>query len=180
MGYTQDQISKGAIDVVDLFMRLADATKAARSEAERNNVVLTILGKKTGPELANALSAGSAELKKSMAGASTATDDMGQRAEDARKMFRDMGDNFDLLVMKFYKATSEAATFRDRWNSINEVMVTAKQGMLDDATASEMLAKALLAQGSALGMTTDQMIADLKRGKGGAGRLLRRHAVRLA
>ena len=166
LGYTQEQISAGAINVVDLFMRLADATKAARSEAERNNVVLTILGKKTGPELANALSAGSTELKKNMAGASTATDDMGQRAEDARKMFRDMGDAFDLGIAKFYKAMSEAATFRDRWNSINEVMKTAKEGMLDDKTASEMLARALIAQGTALEMTTDQMIADLKRGKG--------------
>ena len=68
LGFTQEQISKGSINVIDLFMKLADATKSARSEAERNNVVLTILGKKTGPELANALSAGSSELRKAWPG----------------------------------------------------------------------------------------------------------------
>ena len=166
LGYTQDQISKGAIDVVDLFMRLADATKAARSEAERNNVVLTILGKKTGPELANALSAGSAELKKNMGDASKATDDMGQRAEDARRFFRDMGDEASFGLMNIWKWMAESATFRDRWISINEAMKSATEGKVDDATASEMLAKALIEQGKALGMTTDQMIKDLQSGKG--------------
>ena len=166
LGYTQDQISKGAIDVVDLFMRLADATKAARSEAEKNNVVLTILGKKTGPELANALSAGSAELKKNMGDASKATDDMGQRAEDARRFFRDMGDEASFGLMNIWKWMAESATFRDRWISINEAMKSATEGKVDDATASEMLAKALIEQGKALGMTTDQMIKDLQSGKG--------------
>lgn len=166
LGFTQEQISKGSINVIDLFMKLADATKAARSEAERNNVVLTILGKKTGPELANALSAGSSELKKSMAGAANATDDMGQRAEDTRRFLRDMGDEADSMVMRFYKFMAESATYRDRWIAINEAMKSAKQGNVDNATASQMLAKALVEQGASLGMTTDQMIKDLKRGNG--------------
>ena len=166
LGFTQEQISKGSINVIDLFMKLADATKAARSEAERNNVVLTILGKKTGPELANALSAGSSELKKNMGTAADATDDMGQRAEDMRKFFRDMKDNGDSAVMAFFKWMGESATYRDRWMAINEAMKSAKQGNVDNATASEMLARALIEQGTALGMTTDQMIKDLQRGKG--------------
>jgi hypothetical protein len=166
LGYTQDQISKGAIDVVDLFMRLADATKAARSEAERNNVVLTILGKKTGPELANALSAGSAELKKNMAGASNATDDMGQRAEDTRVFWRNLGDEVSYAGMSVLKFFAESATYRDRFNSMNEAMKTATQGKLDDAAASDLLARALIRQGEAQGMTVDQMVKDLKKGQG--------------
>jgi hypothetical protein len=166
LGYTQDQISKGSINVIDLFMKLADATKAARSEAERNNVVLTILGKKTGPELANALSAGSAQLKKNMGDAANVTDDMGQRAEDQRKMWRDMEDGAHGYFSQFYKWMSESATYRDRWMAINEAMKSAKQGNVDNATASQMLAKALIDQGTSLGMTTDQMIKDLKRGNG--------------
>jgi len=166
LGYTQDQISKGAIDVVDLFMRLADATKAARSEAERNNVVLTILGKKTGPELANALSAGSSELKKNMAGASKATDDMGQRAEDTRVFWNNLGDEVAYAGMNFLKFFAESATYRDRFIAMNEAMKTATQGKLDDAAASQLLAKALIEQGQAQGMTIDQMIKDLKSGKG--------------
>ncbi len=166
LGYTQDQISKGAIDVVDLFMRLADATKAARSEAERNNVVLTILGKKTGPELANALSAGSAELKKNMGDASKATDDMGQRAEDTRVFWRNLGDEVAYAGMNVLKFFAESATYRDRFNAMNEAMKTATQGKLDDAAASDLLARALIRQAEAQGMTVDQMIKDLKSGKG--------------
>jgi hypothetical protein len=166
LGYTQDQISKGAIDVVDLFMRLADATKAARSEAERNNVVLTILGKKTGPELANALSAGSAELKKNMGDASKATDDMGQRAEDTRVFWRNLGDEVSYAGMSVLKFFAESATYRDRFNSMNEAMKTATQGKLDDAAASDLLARALIRQGEAQGMTVDQMVKDLKKGQG--------------
>jgi hypothetical protein len=166
LGYTQEQISKGSINVIDLFMKLADATKAARSEAERNNVVLTILGKKTGPELANALSAGSAQLKKNMGDAANVTDDMGQRAEDQRKMWRDMEDGAHGYFSQFYKWMSESATYRDRWMAINEAMKSAKEGNVDNATASQMLAKALIDQGTSLGMTTDQMIKDLKRGNG--------------
>jgi hypothetical protein len=166
LGYTQDQISKGAIDVVDLFMRLADATKAARSEAERNNVVLTILGKKTGPELANALSAGSAELKKNMGQASKATDDMGQRAEDTRVFWNNLGDEVAYAGMNFLKFFAESATYRDRFIAMNEAMKTATQGKLDDAAASQLLAKALIEQGQAQGMTIDQMVKDLKNGKG--------------
>ncbi len=166
LGYTQDQISKGAIDVVDLFMRLADATKAARSEAERNNVVLTILGKKAGPELANALSAGSAELKKNMGDASKATDDMGQRAEDTRVFWRNLGDEVAYAGMNVLKFFAESATYRDRFNAMNEAMKTATQGKLDDAAASDLLARALIRQAEAQGMTVDQMIKDLKSGKG--------------
>ena len=166
LGYTQDQISKGAIDVVDLFMKLADATKAARSEAERNNVVLTILGKKTGPELANALSAGSAELKKNMGDASKATDDMGQRAEDTRVFWRNLGDEVSYAGMSVLKFFAESATYRDRFNSMNEAMKTATQGKLDDAAASDLLARALIRQGEAQGMTVDQMVKDLKKGQG--------------
>ena len=166
LGYTQDQISKGAIDVVDLFMRLADATKAARSEAERNNVVLTILGKKTGPELANALSAGSAQLKKNMGEASKATDDMGQRAEDTRIFWRNLGDEAAYAGMSVLKFFAESATYRDRFIAMNEAMKTATQGKLDDAAASDLLARALIRQGEAQGMTVDQMVKDLKNGKG--------------
>ncbi len=166
LGYTQEQISKGAIDVVDLFMRLADATKAARSEAERNNVVLTILGKKTGPELANALSAGSAELKKNMGDASKATDDMGQRAEDTRVFWRNLGDEAAYAGMSVLKFFAESATYRDRFIAMNEAMKTATQGKLDDAAASDLLARALIRQGEAQGMTVDQMVKDLKNGKG--------------
>ena len=166
LGYTQDQISKGAIDVVDLFMRLADATKAARSEAERNNVVLTILGKKTGPELANALSAGSAELKKNMGDASKATDDMGQRAEDTRVFWRNLGDEVAYAGMNVLKFFAESATYRDRFIAMNEAMKTVTQGKLDDAAASDILARALISQAEAQGMTVDQMIKDLKSGKG--------------
>lgn len=166
LGYTQDQISKGAIDVVDLFMRLADATKAARSEAERNNVVLTILGKKTGPELANALSAGSAELRKNMANSADVTDDMGQRAEDTRRYFADMGDTFAQALMKLYKWNTEMGTSKDRLNAMNEAMNTVKEGKLDDATASGILARALTTQAEALGMSTEQMLNDLKKSNG--------------
>ncbi|MEY4403561.1 MAG: hypothetical protein RIR91_1596 [Verrucomicrobiota bacterium] len=166
LGFTQEQISKGSINVIDLFMKLADATKAARSEAERNNVVLTILGKKTGPELANALSAGSAELRKNMGDASKATDDMGQRAEDTRIFWKNFGDEVALSGMNLLKWAANAATFRDRFIAVNEAMKTAKEGKLDDAQASELLARALIEQGKALGMTTDQMIKDLQSGKG--------------
>lgn len=166
LGFTQEQISKGSINVIDLFMKLADATKAARSEAERNNIVLTILGKKTGPELANALSAGSAELRKNMGEAANVTDDMGQRAEDQRRMWKDMEDGAHGYFSQFYKWMSESATYRDRWIAINEAMKSAKQGNVDNATASQMLAKALVEQGASLGMTTDQMLKDLKRGNG--------------
>lgn len=166
LGYTQEQISKGAIDVVDLFMRLADATKAARSEAERNNVVLTILGKKTGPELANALSAGSAELRKNMANSADVTDDMGQRAEDTRRYFADMGDTFAQALMKLYKWNTEMGTSKDRLNGMNEAMKTVKEGKLDDATASGILARALTTQAEALGMSTEQMLNDLKKSNG--------------
>jgi hypothetical protein len=50
--------------------------------------------------------------------------------------------------------------------AINEAMKSAKEGNVDNATASQMLAKALIDQGTSLGMTTDQMIKDLKRGNG--------------
>ena len=161
LGYTQEQISKGSIDVIDLFMKLADATKSARSEAEKNNVVLSILGKKTGPELANALSMGATELKKNMGDASKATDDMGQRAEDTKKFWRELGDEFSYQGMSLLKWMTEASTFRDRWKSVNEVMKTAKEAKLDDAEASKMAARAVIQQGEAMGMTTDQMIKDL-------------------
>jgi hypothetical protein len=163
LGFTQEQISKGAINVVDLFMRLADATKAARSEAERNNVVLTILGKKTGPELANALSAGSTELRKNMASTGNVTDDMGQRAEDARLYFRNLGDEFQMMLMDLYKWNTEMSTSKKRLDVMNEAMKTVKEGKLDDAAASQVLAKALMEQASALGMTTDQMLKDLQK-----------------
>jgi hypothetical protein len=164
LGYTQDQISKGAIDVVDLFMRLADATKAARSEAERNNVVLTILGKKTGPELANALSAGSAELKKNMAGASTATDELGERAEKTRIYWNNLKDDMAFGGMMILKTLQDMTTSIGRQNLMTETLNTATQAKLEDAKASEILAKSLLATGKVQEKTNEQMQKELATG----------------
>lgn len=164
LGYTQDQISKGAIDVVDLFMRLADATKAARSEAERNNVVLTILGKKTGPELANALSAGSAELKKNMAGASNATDELGERAEKTRIYWNNLKDDMAYGGMMILKTLQDMTTSIGRQNLMTETLNTATQAKLEDAKASEILAKSLLATGKVQEKTNEQMQKELATG----------------
>lgn len=164
LGYTQEQISAGAIDVIDLFMRLADATKAARSEAEKNNMVLTILGKKTGPELANALSAGSAELKKNMGDASKATDDLGQRAEDMRVFFGDMKDTAGGWIMDALKGLQNMSTSLGRQNAMTEALNSVTQAKLDDAAASEVLAKSLLATGKVQNMTIDQMKRELAAG----------------
>lgn len=164
LGYTQDQISKGAIDVVDLFMRLADATKAARSEAERNNVVLTILGKKTGPELANALSAGSAELKKNMAGASEATDELGARAEQTRIFWNNFKDDLAFGGMSFMKGLQDMATSITRQNLLTETLNSATQAKIEDAQASEMLAKSLLATGKVQEKSNEQMKQELATG----------------
>lgn len=164
LGYTQDQISKGAINVVDLFMRLADATKAARSEAERNNVVLTILGKKTGPELANALSAGSAELKKNMGDASKATDDMGQRAEDMRIFFNDMKDTGASWIMEGLKGLQNMATSIGRQDAMTEALNSTTKAKLEDAKASEILARTLLTTGKVQSKTNEQMQKELATG----------------
>lgn len=164
LGYTQDQISKGAIDVVDLFMRLADATKAARSEAERNNVVLTILGKKTGPELANALSAGSAELKKNMAGASNATDELGERAEQTRIFWNNFKDDLAFGGMSFLKGLQDMATSITRQNLLTETLNSTTKAKLEDAQASEMLAKSLLATGKVQEKSNEQMKKELETG----------------
>ena len=164
LGYTQDQISKGAIDVVDLFMRLADATKAARSEAERNNVVLTILGKKTGPELANALSAGSAELKKNMGGASKATDELGERAEQTRIYWNNFKDDFAYGSMVFMKWMQDMSTSIGRQNHMTESLNGVTQAKLEDAKASEIMAKALLATGKVQEKSDDQMKRELATG----------------
>jgi len=164
LGYTQDQISKGAIDVVDLFMRLADATKAARSEAERNNVVLTILGKKTGPELANALSAGSAELKKNMAGASNATDELGERAEKTRIYWNNLKDDMAYGGMMILKTLQDMTTSIGRQNLMTETLNTATQAKLEDAKASEILAKSLLATGKVQEKSNEQMQKELATG----------------
>ncbi len=164
LGFTQEQISKGAIDVVDLFMRLADATKAARSEAERNNVVLTILGKKTGPELANALSAGSAELKKNMAGASNATDELGERAEKTRIYWNNLKDDMAYGGMMILKTLQDMTTSIGRQNLMTETLNTATQAKLEDAKASEILAKSLLATGKVQEKTNEQMQKELATG----------------
>lgn len=164
LGYTQEQISKGAIDVVDLFMKLADATKAARSEAERNNVVLTILGKKTGPELANALSAGSAELKKNMAGASQATDELGARAEQTRIFWNNFKDDLAFGGMSFLKGLQDMATSITRQNLLTETLNSATQAKIEDAKASEMLAKSLLATGKVQEKSNEQMKQELATG----------------
>ena len=164
LGYTQEQISKGAIDVVDLFMRLADATKAARSEAERNNVVLTILGKKTGPELANALSAGATELKKNMAGASEATDELGARAEQTRIYWNNFKDDLAFGGMSFMKGLQDMATSITRQNLLTETLNSATQAKIEDAQASEMLAKSLLATGKVQEKSNEQMKQELATG----------------
>jgi hypothetical protein len=164
LGYTQEQISKGAIDVVDLFMRLADATKAARSEAERNNVVLTILGKKTGPELANALSAGATELKKNMAGASKATDELGARAEETRIFWNNFKDDLAFGGMSFMKGLQDMATSITRQGLMTETLKSATQAKIEDAQASEMLAKSLLETGKVQNKTVDQMKQELATG----------------
>ena len=164
LGYTQDQISKGAIDVVDLFMRLADATKAARSEAERNNVVLTILGKKTGPELANALSAGATELRKNMGEASKATDDMGQRAEDMRIFFDNMKDTGQGWIMETLRGLQNMATSIGRQDAMTEALNSTTQAKLEDAEASKTLAKSLLDTGKVQNKTINQMQQELATG----------------
>lgn len=164
LGYTQDQISSGAINVIDLFMRLADATKAARSEAEKNNMVLTILGKKTGPELANALSAGSAELKKNMGDASKATDDLGQRAEDMRIFFDNMKDTGQGWIMDALKGLQNMSTSIGRQNAMTEALNTTTQAKLEDADASKVLAKSLLDTGKVQNKTIDQMKQELATG----------------
>ena len=164
LGYTQDQISAGAIDVVDLFMRLADATKAARSEAERNNVVLTILGKKTGPELANALSAGATELRKNMGEASKATDDMGQRAEDMRIFFDNMKDTGQGWIMETLRGLQNMATSIGRQDAMTEALNSTTQAKLEDAEASKTLAKSLLDTGKVQNKTINQMQQELATG----------------
>ena len=164
LGYTQDQISAGAIDVVDLFMRLADATKAARSEAERNNVVLTILGKKTGPELANALSAGATELRKNMGEASKATDDMGQRAEDMRIFFDNMKDTGQGWIMETLRGLQNMATSIGRQDAMTEALNSTTMAKLEDAEASKILAKSLLDTGKVQNKTINQMQQELATG----------------
>ena len=164
LGYTQEQISGGAIKVIDLFMRLADATKAARSEAEKNNMVLTILGKKTGPELANALSAGSAELKKNMGDASKATDDLGQRAEDMRIFFNDMKDTGGGWIMDALKGLQNMSTSIGRQNAMTEALNSTTQAKLEDAEASKTLAKSLLDTGKVQNKTINQMQQELATG----------------
>jgi hypothetical protein len=164
LGYTQDQISKGAIDVVDLFMRLADATKAARSEAERNNVVLTILGKKTGPELANALSAGSAEMKKNMAGASNATDELGESAEQTRIYWNNFKDDLAYGGMVTFKWLQDMTTSISRQNLMTETLNSTTAAKIEDAKASEMLAKSLLATGKVQNKSNEQMKKELETG----------------
>jgi hypothetical protein len=164
LGYTQDQISKGAIDVVDLFMRLADATKAARSEAERNNIVLTILGKKTGPELANALSAGSAEMKKNMAGASNATDELGESAEQTRIYWNNFKDDLAYGGMVTFKWLQDMTTSISRQNLMTETLNSTTAAKIEDAKASEMLAKSLLATGKVQNKSNEQMKKELETG----------------
>jgi len=162
LGYTQDQISGGAIDVIDLFMRLADATKNARSEAEKNNMVLTILGKKTGPELANALSAGSAELKKNMEGAGNITDKMGNDAEETQRQMRDLNDTFAAGAVSVWGWAKDLVTGPARLRAMKEAMETVTQGKLDDANATDLLAKELIKLGAVQNKSNRQMKQELE------------------
>jgi hypothetical protein len=164
LGFTQEQISGGAIKVVDLFMRLADATKAARSEAERNNVVLTILGKKTGPELANALSAGSTELRKNMGSAANATDDLGERSERLRIFWNNFKDDMAAGGMWGVQQLQDLVTAPARAKAMKQAFETISQGRLDDATSAEVLARALIEVGKVQDKSVKQMRSEIEAG----------------
>lgn len=164
LGFSQEQISGGAINVIDLFMRLADATKAARSEAEKNNMVLTILGKKTGPELANALSAGSSELKKNMGDASKATDDLGASAEETQKFWRNFQDDLAFGSMSIMQGLQNMFTAGDRAAALKEAFKTVTQSKMDDAEAAGVLARTLLQLGAVQNMSARQMRKELEIG----------------
>jgi hypothetical protein len=164
LGFSQEQISGGAISVIDLFMRLADATKAARSEAEKNNMVLTILGKKTGPELANALSAGSSELKKNMGDASKATDDLGASAEETQKFWRNFQDDLAFGSMSILQGLQNMFSAGDRAAALKEAFKTVTQSKMDDAEAAGVLARTLIQLGAVQNMSARQMRKELELG----------------
>lgn len=164
LGFSQEQISGGAINVIDLFMRLADATKAARSEAEKNNMVLTILGKKTGPELANALSAGSSELKKNMGDASKATDDLGASAEETAKFWRNFQDDLAFGSMSILQGLQNMFSAGDRAAALKEAFKTVTQSKMDDAEAAGVLARTLIQLGAVQNMSARQMRKELEIG----------------
>jgi hypothetical protein len=161
LGFTQEQISKGSITVIDLFMKLADATKSARSEAEKNNIVLSILGKKTGPELANALSMGATELKKNMGSASSVTDEMGANAEETQRALRQLKDTFDEGSAGIIKWTFDAINGSQRLREMKGAIDTVIQGNLDDAAASDVLARALIRTGEIQNKSLNQMEREL-------------------
>ena len=164
LGFSQEQISGGAISVIDLFMRLADATKAARSEAEKNNMVLTILGKKTGPELANALSAGSSELKKNMGDASKATDDLGASAEETQKFWRNFQDDLAFGSMSILQGLQNMFSAGARADALNAAFKTVTQSKMDDAEAAGVLARTLIQLGAIQNMSARQMRKELEVG----------------
>jgi hypothetical protein len=164
LGFSQEQISGGAISVIDLFMRLADATKAARSEAEKNNMVLTILGKKTGPELANALSAGSSELKKNMGDASKATDDLGASAEETQKFWRNFQDDLAFGSMSILQGLQNMFSAGARADALNAAFKTVTQSKMDDAEAAGVLARTLIQLGAVQNMSARQMRKELEVG----------------
>jgi len=164
LGFSQEQISGGAISVIDLFMRLADATKAARSEAEKNNMVLTILGKKTGPELANALSAGSSELKKNMGDASKATDDLGASAEETQKLWRNFQDDLTFGSMSILQGLKNMFSAGARADALNAAFKTVTQSKMDDAEAAGVLARTLIQLGAIQNMSARQMRKELEVG----------------
>jgi hypothetical protein len=164
LGFSQEQISGGAINVIDLFMRLADATKAARSEAEKNNIVLTILGKKTGPELANALSAGSSELKKNMGDASKATDDLGASAEETQKFWRNFQDDLAFGSMSILQGLQNMFSAGARADALNAAFKTVTQSKMDDAEAAGVLARTLIQLGAVQNMSARQMRKELEAG----------------
>lgn len=66
LGYTQDQITAGNIDVMDAFLRVSKAISAASSEQEKFNIATAIFGDKVAMNLLKVLG-DYAELKQNIA-----------------------------------------------------------------------------------------------------------------
>jgi hypothetical protein len=127
-------------------------------------MVLTILGKKTGPELANALSAGSSELKKNMGDASKATDDLGASAEETKKFWRNFQDDIALGSMKILQGLQNMFTAGARADALNAAFKTVTQSKMDDAEAAGVLARTLIKLGEVQNMSASQMRKELEAG----------------